>query len=136
MRTSRQNSAFTLFELLVILIVIAFLVCALLPVLARTSQDSNAVQCLNNFRQLMNAWKMYSDDYQGKLVPNRTDTVPGNWVKGFMDFSSSSDNTNINNLIGSNALIGVYVRSASFFKCPADKSTVIIAGSRMARVRS
>src|SRR5216683_7443023 len=117
MRTSRQNSAFTLFELLVILIVIAFLVCALLPVLARTSQDSNAVQCLNNFRQLMNAWKMYSDDYQGKLVPNRTDTVPGNWVKGFMDFSSSSDNTNINNLIGSNALIGVYVRSAIMHRC-------------------
>ena len=84
----------------------------------------------------MNAWKMYSDDYQGKLVPNRTDTVPGNWVKGFMDFSSSSDNTNINNLVGPNALLGEYVRSASFFKCPADKSTVIIAGARMARVRS
>ncbi len=45
MKASRQNSAFTLFELLVILIVIAFLVCALLPVLARTSQDQPGCQC-------------------------------------------------------------------------------------------
>ncbi len=134
MRTSRQNSAFTLFELLVILIVIAFLVCALLPVLARTNQDTNAVQCLNNFRQLMNGWKMYSDDYQGKLARN-CDCTP-NWIKGLLDFSSSPDNTNVNNLVGSSALLGVYVRSASFFKCPADKSMVRNSSTWMPRVRS
>lgn len=137
MNTSRNNSAFTFVELLVVLGITAFLACTLLPALAKSSPNTHAFQCVNNLRQLMNGWKMYSDDYQGRLVPNRTSSsMPGNWVKGFMDFSSSPENTNINNLVGSGALLGPYVRSASLFKCPADKSTVVIASTRMARVRS
>src|SRR6476646_4911345 len=103
MKMSRQNLAFTLFELLVVLVVIAFLVCTLFPVLARTNLDANGVQFLNNFRQLMNGWKIYSDDYQGKLVPNRPGIISlANWVNGWLDFSNKSDNTNLNYLVGSN----------------------------------
>jgi len=138
MKTSRKSSAFTLLELLVVLAVTAVLACTLLPALAKSSPNPYDFQCLNNLRQLMNGWKMYSDDYQGRLVPNRSSSFPptGNWVNGFMDFSSSPMNTNTDNLVGSGALLGPYVRSASLFKCPGDKSTVVIAGTRMARVRS
>ena len=38
----------------------------LLPALAKAKQQS----CLVNTRQLMLAWMMYPDDYQGKLVSN------------------------------------------------------------------
>ena len=82
----------------------------------------------------MNAWKMYSDDYQGKLARN-CDCTP-NWIKGLLDFSFSPDNTNVNNLVGSGALLGPYVRSAAYFKCPADKSRVVISSTWMPRVRS
>lgn len=129
-------SAFTLLELLVVLLVLALLACSLVPLRARTYQDSNTVQCVNNLRQLMLAWKMYSDDYQGKLCPNRLDTTQPNWVKGFMDFSANSNNTNIYNLIGSGALLGPYLNSPTYFKCPADKSTILTSTARLPRVRS
>ena len=42
----------------------------LLPALAKAKQES----CLVNTRQLMLAWMMYPDDYQGKLVSNHGHT--------------------------------------------------------------
>ena len=108
---------------------------------------TNSLQCLNNHRQLVAAWKMYADDNQGRLVYNRDGTKAGvlqgdeSWVAGWLDISSSTDNTNTifltrHDLVPYGAYLGPYVKSASIFKCPADKTSVNIGGQWKLRVRS
>ena len=108
---------------------------------AGTRPVSHAARCLNNLRQLMNAWRMYPDDYSDALVPNHSAPTAGTpaWVGGFMDYGASTDATNGNYLIkpGSyGAFLGPYVKSPSFFKCPEDKSYATFSSTRIPRVRS
>jgi len=64
------------------------------------------------------------------------------WVAGVLSFiNGSSANTDTNMLVRHDlfkygAFLGPYVKSASIFKCPADKSFVTIAGQKTPRVRS
>jgi prepilin-type processing-associated H-X9-DG protein len=144
MSSSRPTRGFTLVELLTLLALAAFAVMLLIPALAHTQPNSLSVRCLNNLRQLGAAWRMYADDNSGRLVWNRggTDVTKGDWVGGsWLDFTSLSDNTNTGPLIDhakypSGAWLGPYVKSAAVFKCPADHSTVTIAGQKWPRVRS
>lgn len=48
----------------------------------------------------------------------------GGWVSGWLTFDSSSDNTNLLNLLDPRfAALGPYVADARTFKCPSDTST-------------
>jgi len=106
-----------------------------------TRPVSHAARCLNNLRQLMNAWRMYSDDYSDVLVPNHfgSDVNTPGWVGGRIDYGATPDATNINYLIKPGpygAFLGPYVKSPTFFKCPEDKSYATFGSTRIARVRS
>jgi len=105
-----------------------------------------AVQCRNNLRQLVASWSMYSDDNRGQLVYNHEGQQAGlqpdspAWVAGWFDFSSS-DGTNWAMLVDHTryrygAYLGPYVKDAALFKCPADRSEVVVWGKRLPRVRS
>jgi type II secretory pathway pseudopilin PulG len=138
-----------LIELLVVIPVVAILVSLLLPSIDKARQKARGMQCLNNLRQLGLGWQMYADDNFGTLVPNWGNGVAGmdetcpSWVAGWMDYTSSSHNTNVDYLIRSGvgdrpygALLGPYTRDYRLYRCPADLSKVEIGGERLPRVRS
>jgi prepilin-type processing-associated H-X9-DG protein len=119
--------AFTRFELVVVLAVLALLAMFLLPALARTQPDSRAFQCLNNHRQLARAWLMYAADNNDQLATSlhgseaMSPTQPM-WAAGWLDWGTSSANTNTVYLTDPRySILANYLgRNARLFKCPAD----------------
>jgi prepilin-type processing-associated H-X9-DG protein len=127
------RGGFTLVELLVVAGTVALLLMVVTPAFSRMKPNGYAVQCQNNTRQLAMAWQMYADDNSGKLVVNlhgganaggAGDSFYGqNWASGWLDWASSTDNTNIAFLTDPRyARLAPYLNSATnVFKCPADK---------------
>src|SRR5438094_8574092 len=108
-RRNPRTDGFTVVELSVIVLVLALFV-LIFHASAGTRPVSHAARCLNNVRQLMNAWRMYSDDNSDTLVPNHfgSDGNTQVWVFGWIDYGATPDATNINNLI--RAFLGPYVK--------------------------
>ena len=132
LRSRLRPHGFTLIELLVVIAIIAILASLLLPVLARAKRKTQGIYCLNNGKQMMLAWQMYLHDSNDRIVPafhggnaqhgNFDPAIGPGWCEGWLDWSTGTDNTNINFLISDKyARLGNYVgRSKNVFKCPAD----------------
>jgi prepilin-type N-terminal cleavage/methylation domain-containing protein len=130
-----HQTAFTLIELLVVIAIIAILAALLLPALTKAKVKAQSTQCLNNLRQVMLSWRLYADDYEGRLPYNtvfETDLTKS-WCTGWLQYNvSTPDNTNT--LLFSKALMGPYFQNPRLFKCPGDPT--FNPPARVPRVRS
>lgn len=145
----KRDRGFTLVELLVVISIIAILASLLLPALSKAKANAQAVQCLSNFRQLQLAWNLYADDYNDQIPPNYATPEAGrtpiaaSWVSGWMTYETMAvdvpwypQSTNTLLIVpGRYGSIGSYTRSPAIYKCPSDKSWILLSG-RHARVRS
>jgi prepilin-type N-terminal cleavage/methylation domain-containing protein/prepilin-type processing-associated H-X9-DG protein len=119
---------FTLIELLVVIAIIAILAAMLLPALGRAKQKTQGIYCMNNTRQLVLAWQLYTDDHNGVLPENhhggnaRGGANTDGWVTGWLEWPSYADNVNQAFVTDPRyAKLAPYSKSsAAIYKCPAD----------------
>jgi len=122
---------FTLVELLVVIALIAALAALLLPTLNRARSRAQGYQSVNNTRQLLLAWVLYSDDHNGRLVYNLGGAKGGkdpatksnrNWVNNNLDWEVKADSDNTNTATLTEAGMGTYTsKVTSIYHCPADR---------------
>jgi len=131
----RDRRAFTLTELLVVLVTLAILTTLLLPALASSTQPGSAksFQCLDNLRQMAAAWTLYAEDNHDRLV-NNWDTISiqndlassppayRSWVCDVMTWNITQPAADqcfkLDGII--KAPFYNYVNNVSVYKCPAD----------------
>jgi prepilin-type N-terminal cleavage/methylation domain-containing protein/prepilin-type processing-associated H-X9-DG protein len=137
--TVQGSSAFTLIELLVVIAIIAILAAMLLPALGRAKLKAQGVSCMNNSKQLNLAMRLYTDDNNDGLPSALEDEHPQPRpvvVWGTMDWNGGNrSNWDVEEDI-KKSCIWDYAKSATVFRCPADKSKVSIGSITRPRVRS
>jgi len=112
----------------VIIAVIVFGTFLFSPVLARTRTNGQAIQCLNNQRQVMEAWMMYAADHSDQVANNFgingtqsevSSQTYQTWANDIMSWDSYQMNTNV--LLLRVGQLAPYLNGkSSVFKCPAD----------------
>ena len=122
------RSAFSLTELVVIIAVVAILATVMTPGVARTRVNTRAIQCLNNHRQLLTAWKMYAGDNSDKVIYNTgvqetvaevTNQTYREWANNIMSWDTNPMNTN--QLLLASGLFAPYLAGSALpYRCPAD----------------
>jgi len=135
---------FTLIELLVVIAIIGILASLLLPALHNAKLKTHGIYCMNNHRSLSLAWRMYADD-NGDRIPYASHTPYKSlpdlnrlaWVTGALDFNPNNrSNWDPDVDIKKSPLWPYCGNNLRIWRCPADRSKVLVNGTPTPRVRS
>lgn len=129
-----RKEAFTLLELLVIVVIIGVLAALLLPALNKARTLAQRTACMSNLRQIGLAWTLYYEDSSGRLAesyPGGTAPNPYAWVYGNMTNSSEAGSLTLLN----RGRFFPYLTTPTVYHCPADQG-VLIGDKRTPTVRS
>ena len=96
-----NRRGFTLIELLVVIAIIAVLAAILFPVFARAREKARQTYCLNNAKNLGNAFRQYSQDFDEKMPFASADNTSGPLSLKWWD------------------LVFNYVRNNNIYGCPS-----------------
>jgi prepilin-type N-terminal cleavage/methylation domain-containing protein/prepilin-type processing-associated H-X9-DG protein len=145
-RSLSATSAFTLIELLVVIAIIAILAALLLPALSMARTKAQALNCVNNNRQLITAVHLYASDNTDLLPPNGDDDNDfEGWAGGaagvyWFNVNMADQQTawNTAKIADSkvNRLANYTGKSPAIYKCPGDKYTYVLSGDIVAPVLS
>jgi type II secretory pathway pseudopilin PulG len=130
---SGQTNAFTLVELMVVILTTAILAALLLPAMANSGIKDQEIQCLGNLKQLQIAWLSYAADNGGRIPQNLSNDSPGftdnplqagaqpgqpnsSWVLGDVSQNAGATNT----LLLTHGLIYPYVGNSNAYACPSN----------------
>ncbi len=125
----KQDKAFTLVELLVVLAVISILAGLLLPALAKTKSKASSVYCKNNLKQIQLGWCAYVQSNQDRFPPNVSTKINGftqvgvsnQWGNSWVWGNAKTD-TNTRGI--TNGILYPEVGSVTVYHCPVDHSIV------------
>lgn len=114
-RKKHETKGFTLIELLVVISIIALLLSILMPSLSKAKELAKRTVCAANERQIAMAFMLYSQEYNGMIVPDRGIRPGGVLLKGHQ--RSKSWDSSLSGMWGTekNNTYKKYVA------CPSDK---------------
>ena len=126
-----SHAAFTLLELLVVVLIVGILTALMSTAFSNTKNKGRRISCMSNLRQLQFSWRLYVDDNVDSLPLNRTvdgplnerifgrRNSPSSWVAG----TPKEDQTPAN--IIKAALFPYTGKAVAIYRCPSDRSTVL-----------
>jgi len=142
-----RRRGFTLIEILVVIAIIAILAAMLLPALSKAKTRAQGIGCLNNSKQLLLGWRMYSEDNRDLLLFGygaTAATIPYVWCGAaygleMEDFYTPSQegNWDTNGTIRTSLMYPYCGKSDGIWHCPADTSLGRTpSGAKVPRPRS